>query len=97
MKHKLKARVLKLYKEHGYYLSKSEKIIDEGVKIKDQYIKDVGKIKNGEKSEIEFSLLNLSNLISKHFEKKVWILIDEYDSPLNSAFNLFGKSEFNNG
>lgn len=93
---KLKARVIDLYKEHGY-LSKSEKIIDEGIKIKDQYIEDLGKIKSGEKSVIEFSLKSLSKLISKHFDKKVWILVDEYDSPLNAAFIKFGKNEFSDG
>lgn len=33
------------------------------------------------------SLVNLSNLLYKHFGKKTVILIDEYDVPLDKAFN----------
>lgn len=37
-------------------------------------------------TSIKFSLKKLSELLYKHYEKKVIILIDEYDVPLDKAF-----------
>lgn len=90
---KVKGKLVELYKKHGY-LSKSDKIIDEGIAIKDQYLKYINKIESGDIVAIKSGLKDLSDLLYKHFDKKVWILVDEYDSPLNSAFIKFGKSEF---
>lgn len=41
------------------------------------------------KSEIENSLKVLSECLYMHSEKKVYILIDEYDTPLNGAYNKY--------
>lgn len=90
---KVKGKLVELYKKHGY-LSKSDKIIDEGITIKDQYLKYINKVEAGDISAIKSSLKNLSDLLYKHFDKKVWILVDEYDSPLNYAFIKFGRNEF---
>lgn len=42
--------------------------------------------KTAGQNEIEDSLLNLSIYLQKHYQKKVILLIDEYDVPLQSAY-----------
>ena len=42
---------------------------------------------------VEDSLSLLSKLLYKYYNKKVWVLIDEYDTPINSAYRYFGKDE----
>ncbi|WP_395946514.1 AAA family ATPase, partial [Caedibacter taeniospiralis] len=37
-------------------------------------------------SEIDLALRTLSELLYKHYQQKVVILIDEYDTPLNAAY-----------
>lgn len=69
------------------YLLDSDKLTAED---KDQYramisVRD-GLYTMGEKI-LESSLKKLSELLYKHYEKKVIILIDEYDVPLSKAFN----------
>ncbi|MEO1301180.1 MAG: AAA family ATPase, partial [Bacteroidota bacterium] len=41
------------------------------------------------KEDIKSSLYFLSKLLEKHFNKPVYILIDEYDTPINSAYLRF--------
>jgi len=41
------------------------------------------------KSEVENSLKILSQCLYRYFGKKVYILIDEYDTPLNSAYDKY--------
>lgn len=41
-------------------------------------------------ADIENSLFFLSHLLCKHFGRKTWILIDEYDTPINHAYTEFG-------
>lgn len=48
--------------------------------------------KTANNTEVCDSLKTLSVLLYKHYESKVFILIDEYDSPLNAAY---GQSYFN--
>ena len=42
--------------------------------------------KTASKSELEISLLTISECLYQHFQNKVIILIDEYDVPLQSAY-----------
>jgi len=37
-------------------------------------------------SEIDLALRTLSELLYKHYQQKVFILVDEYDTPLNAAY-----------
>ena len=69
------------------FLLESEKLTDQE---KNSYraLTEIGK--NGEfqmsDPAMEKALLTLSDLLSKHYGKKVIILIDEYDVPLDKAF-----------
>ncbi len=42
--------------------------------------------------DIKNSLKFLSDLLYKHFNQKVYILVDEYDTPINSAYMKFGNN-----
>ena len=42
-------------------------------------------------TDLEGSLQFLSELLYKHFGKPVYILIDEYDAPINHAYREFGE------
>ncbi len=44
------------------------------------------------KEDITDGLKFLSELLFKHFSQKVYILIDEYDTPINSSYLKFGKN-----
>lgn len=69
------------------YLLDSDKLTAED---KDQYRAMIS-VRNGlytmDAKILESSLKKLSELLYKHYEKKVIILIDEYDVPLSKAFN----------
>ncbi len=39
-----------------------------------------------DQSELEEALYRLTNYLFKHHKTKVWLLIDEYDTPIHSAF-----------
>ncbi len=43
------------------------------------------------KEDITDGLKFLSELLFKHFSQKVYILIDEYDTPINGSYLKFGK------
>ena len=43
-------------------------------------------------TDLEGSLQFLSKLLYKHFGKPVYILIDEYDAPINHAYREFGQT-----
>jgi len=38
-------------------------------------------------ADLEDSIKDISELLNKHYNKRVYILIDEYDTPLNTAYN----------
>ncbi len=42
-------------------------------------------------NDIKDSLRFLSKLLFRHFSQKVYILIDEYDTPINNSYLKFGK------
>jgi len=69
------------YRQHDYLLSSS--------KLKDYERKIIERIitKNAiEPSLLENSLYELSNCLLKHHGMKPWLLIDEYDTPIQSAY-----------
>ncbi|SHM93501.1 PD-(D/E)XK nuclease superfamily protein [Caldanaerovirga acetigignens] len=68
------------YKEH-IYLLKSEKIFD----FDKEYIQAVLR-KELKESEIRYALSRLTEYLEAHFGKKVILLIDEYDVPIESGY-----------
>ena len=78
---KFKAMVAKLVEDNSEliespYLSSPEK------QLLNSY-----RCKNVSESDLRDTLYNLSLFLEKHYHQKVIILIDEYDVPLQSAFN----------
>ena len=73
-----------LFRKHEY-LVKSTVLTQTYKKILNKYL-------HNELSEVEIEdgIRFLSELLHKHFGRKVWILIDEYDTPINNAFVSFG-------
>lgn len=60
-----------------------------GSLLLDEYDKEVlmkYRRKESSVSDLQDALLNISNLLQKHYHKKVVILIDEYDVPLQDAY-----------
>ena len=81
----------KTYRTHEY-LAYSEMVTIEEKEQFHSYLigeQDIAKIKD--------SLKFLAKLLYKHFNKKSYILIDEYDTPINSSYLKFGleSAEFN--
>ena len=87
---KLKRHIAKLYKKYRYlkqYIHPQSDLLDEDQKAQLQrYFK--GKISQ---EDLEESLQFLSELLYKHFGKPAYILIDEYDAPINHAYREFGE------
>ncbi len=86
---KIQMQIIKLYEKHRYleqYCQESTKLLSNSQK------KQLTLYFNGNisKLDIENSLGFLSELLYKHFGQKVYILIDEYDTPINSAYRKFG-------
>jgi len=88
---KLKDRVKSLYKEH-IYLANSNKL-DADQKLNFQKYVDNDYSGNFfSEIFIEKSLIFLTSLLFQHHEQKVYVLIDEYDAPINFLFqNYLGK------
>ena len=89
VKTKIKLLLKIIFKEHGYLL-KSQNIDVEDKKEYQQYIdQDYSKI------NLENSLKFLSKLLYEHHKQKVYILIDEYDKPVNYLLekNLSNSNE----
>ncbi|WP_425360488.1 MULTISPECIES: AAA family ATPase [unclassified Candidatus Tisiphia] len=92
---KISYQITKLFSNYRYlkrYVSEKEYLLEEAEKEQlTRYFS--GKFN---KVELENSLKFLSDLLYKHFNQKVYILIDEYDTPINSSYMEFGhKEEFN--
>lgn len=77
----IKLQIRKLYKKCAYLLH-STKLNEEEI----NYVSDIIKNKLND-LELRDSLQALSELMFKHYEKKVIILIDEYDSPIHAAYS----------
>ncbi|WP_425360944.1 AAA family ATPase [Candidatus Tisiphia endosymbiont of Stenodema calcarata] len=85
----IRKQVIKLFASHYYlrrYLTQDIALLDNAQKeILERYF--AGKF---DKEDLKDSLGFLSGLLSKHFGQKVYILIDEYDTPINNSYLKFG-------
>ncbi|WP_341749093.1 AAA family ATPase [Candidatus Tisiphia endosymbiont of Sialis lutaria] len=85
----IKNQVTNLFTNHRYlkrYITTDEKLLDDAQKEKlNRYF--TGKL---DKEDLKDSLRVLSEVLYKHFGQKVYILIDEYDTPINSSYIEFG-------
>ena len=83
-------QILELYTEYSYlkqYSQANASLLEDSQKEKLQrYFK--GSISQ---EDLKDSLRFLSKLLYKHFGKPVYILIDEYDAPINHAYREFGE------
>lgn len=78
---KIEKVISELYQEHAYLLD-SPAISDDEKQTFTQIIH-----KKAELSDLEFSVKDLSYYLKKHFNETVYILIDEYDTPVHEAFH----------
>ena len=76
----IRGLISKVYSKHKYLLRSPQ--IDETDKAQFKKYLD----RTIEKSEIQESLRFLSSLLHTHFDRKVVILIDEYDTPMNDWY-----------
>ncbi|MDN3030738.1 MAG: AAA family ATPase [Candidatus Tisiphia sp.] len=85
----IKNQVTNLFANHRYlkcYITTDENLLNEAQKEKlNRYF--TGKL---DKEDLKDSLRVLSEVLYKHFGQKVYILIDEYDTPINSSYIEFG-------
>ena len=83
---KLKKYIAKLYDQHVY--------LQDQVWLTNNQRNQLARYLNGQilATDLEDSLQFLSELLSKHFGKPVYILIDEYDAPINHAYREFGET-----
>ena len=84
----IKKQIAQLYKKHRYlkqYIQPQSDLLDEDQKEQlSHYFK--GAISQ---EDLKDSLRFLSELLYMHFGKPVYVLIDEYDTPINSAYLAF--------
>ena len=81
--------ILSTEMDRHYYLKTSDALTDED---KAYFVKML----TGTDENINDSLRKLSQLLYKHYGKKAVILIDEYDVPLDKAFNQYFRLYKNN-
>ena len=81
---KIKQSISDLFKNHSY-LKHSEKLTDDEKDLLSKYIKN-----DIDANHLHHSLRFLSEILFKHFSRRVYILIDEYDSPINHVYSEFG-------
>ncbi|MCC8419243.1 MAG: ATP-binding protein [Rickettsia endosymbiont of Glossina mortisans submortisans] len=90
----VKRQLLKLFSNYhhlkNYYFTNSTNSLNDGQKEQlERYFSG-----NFNLEDTKDALRFLSELLFKHFNQKVYILIDEYDTPINTAYlELGGKSE----
>lgn len=88
---KVREKIIKVFEDHEYLLN-SIYISSLDKKKFEDYLSN-----NITIDRIHSALLFLSKLLFKHFKQKVYILIDEYDTPINEAYYKFGETrEFEN-
>ncbi len=85
----IRKQVIKLFANHYYlrrYLMKDIELLNNAQKeILERYFAGTF-----DQEDLKDSLKFLSELLFMHFGQKVYILIDEYDTPINSAYIEFG-------
>ncbi|WP_375327364.1 AAA family ATPase [Candidatus Tisiphia endosymbiont of Nemotelus uliginosus] len=86
----IRNQVTKLFANHYYLkhpIAKDTILLDKAQKGK------LTRYFDGEftKEDLKDSVAFLSELLYKHFNQKVYILIDEYDTPINSSYIKFGN------
>jgi Predicted AAA-ATPase len=81
------SQLRKLFQNHRY-LSNSTRLEPDERDDFNKYLSDKITLEN-----IKQSLSILSRLLYKHYNRKPWVLIDEYDTPINSAYRYFGDNE----
>ncbi|MCC8399732.1 MAG: ATP-binding protein [Rickettsia endosymbiont of Platyusa sonomae] len=88
----MKEQIHQLFQGH-HYLSDSNKLNQYEKADFDIYLSPARELTI---ENIKSSLSLLSKLLYKHYNRKPWVLIDEYDTPINSAYRHFGsnKEEF---
>ncbi len=93
----IKRQIIGLFLQHQYL---EQYIRDNTGLLQEVQKKELKKYFTGELStdDLKISLKFLSELLFIHFGQKVYILIDEYDTPINSAYIEFGNKpkEFEN-
>lgn len=75
---------------HTYYILHSNKLNKAEKENLDKYL-----YQDLTTSDIKGSISWLMEWLHKHFNKKVWVLIDEYDSAIHEADTTFGKDKKN--
>ncbi|WP_375330740.1 AAA family ATPase [Candidatus Tisiphia endosymbiont of Oplodontha viridula] len=83
----VKSQLRKLFQSHRY-LANSDKLASDERADFNHYLFEEVTLDN-----IKNSLAILSHLLYKHHNRKPWVLIDEYDTPINSAYRWFGTNE----
>ena len=87
----IKNQIIELYTEHRYlkqYIQAEASLLEDSQKEKLQhYFKGTLSQK-----DLKDSLRFLSKLLYSHFGQPVYVLIDEYDTPINSAYLTFKDS-----
>ena len=86
----LKTQVMNLYAKHRYlekYSAPQEKLLTD---VQKEKLKHYFQGPFNEE-DIKSSLLFLSELLYKHFGKRVYVLIDEYDTPIHSIYLQVAK------
>lgn len=84
---KVREKITNVFEYHQY-LTNSSKISDIDKQKFQDYLTN-----NITIDKLHSSLLFLSKLLFKHFKQKVYILIDEYDTPINNAYATFRNQE----
>lgn len=78
--YKFRLLVWHLYNEHNY-LKHSDKLTSEE---KEFFVKILSE--EPTQGDLENAIFNLCSFLFKHHGKKVWLLIDEYDTPIQEAY-----------
>lgn len=79
----LKSEIAEIYQKHRYLLDSDELFEEDKV-----YFKDILS-RRGDEIDFEISLKKLSKFLYRFHNQKVVILIDEYDTPIQSGYGNF--------